>query len=100
MEIVSTVEGGKALLVLDGNLTVQTAPDLEAAIDALGVGVTELDIDLEKVGFLASAGLRVLVAAEKRFMRCGSLRILHPNQEVKDVFDMTSLDSVFTIVVD
>ncbi len=99
MELNVQAEGAKATIALEGKLTVQTSPDLEAAINGLDSTVNELEIDLAKVDYVASAGLRVLVAAEKLVTsRGGSMKLLNPNDDVHEVFDMTGLSDVFTIV--
>ena len=98
MEIQIQTEGSKADIALDGKLTVQTSPDLEAAINGLDSEICNIDIDLTNVDYVASAGLRVLVAAEKLVTsRGGGMRLLHPADDVNEVFDMTGLADVFTI---
>ena len=99
MDITVNAEGAKAQIQVAGKLTVQTSPDLESVISGLSSEVCDLDIDLSGVEYISSAGLRVLVAADKlATSRGGSMRLLHPNSEVYDVFDMTGLIDVFTIV--
>lgn len=98
MEITTAVEGNKATLAVSGKLTVQTSPELSAAVDALPSDVNELVIDLADVDYIASAGLRVLVATDKlAATRNGSLTLAHPCPAVKEVFDMTGLCDIFTI---
>lgn len=98
MEIKVQTEGAKACITLEGKLTVQTAPELEEVISGLDAEVNEIEIDLSAVDYVASAGLRVLVAAEKLAVsREGSMRLLHPNDDVNEVFNMTGLADVFTI---
>lgn len=98
MDIKSSVEGSKAVLELEGKLTVQTSPDLSDAVAGLPSTVCDIDIDLSKVTYVASAGLRVLVATQKlTASRGGTLRMLHPQPDVVDVFEMTGLSSVFRI---
>lgn len=98
MEITTTVEDTKAMLAVSGKLTVQTSPELSAAIDALPSDVTELAIDLGDVDYIASAGLRVLVAADKlAAARKGSLTLMHPCPAVMEVFEMTGLSDIFAI---
>jgi len=98
MEIKTTVDGSKATIEVDGKLTVQTAPDLEAAIGQLPADVCSFDIDLAAVSYVSSAGLRVFVAADQlATSRGGGMRLLHPVSEVMEVFDMTGLADVFTI---
>lgn len=99
MNIQTTVEGNKGIVALEGKLSVATSPDLESAINQLPKEVNEFVIDLTKLDYISSAGLRVLVSTEKLAdQRDGSLTLLHPNAEVTDVFEMTGLSDVFTIV--
>ena len=98
MEIKTTVDGTKACLEVEGKLTVNTSPELSEAVEQLPEDIETLDLDLTNVDYIASAGLRVLVATEKLFMkRGGSMRLLHPIDDVMEVFDMTGLSDVFTI---
>lgn len=98
MEIKTKVVEDKATIEVEGKLTVQSAPDLEAAIGSLPASIMDVDIDLEDLDYISSAGLRVLVSAQKMLsQRGGTLRLLSPNDDVSDVFDMTGLSEVFTI---
>ena len=99
MEITTTVSDNKALLVLEGKLTVQTSPELNEAFEKLPASVCDADFDIAEVSYIASAGLRVLVTIDKATVqRGGRMRILHPREEVWEVFEMTGLSEVFTIV--
>lgn len=98
MEMQKLVDGAKATIVLSGKLTVQTAPELEEAIGSLASAVADVSIDLTDVEYVSSAGLRVLVGTEKLARsRGGQLRLLHPQDSVMEVFDMTGLSMVLTI---
>ena len=98
MQIKTNIDGQKATIFLEGKLTVQTAPDLNSALEELSEGVDDLVIDLTKTEYIASAGLRVLVTADKMMSgRKGSLRLAHPNDEVYEIFEMTGLSDVFEI---
>ena len=98
MEITITQDGNKACLALEGKLSVATSPDLEAAIQNLPADTSQIEIDLTKLDYISSAGLRVLVSTEKLAnQRGGGMLLLHPNDEVSEVFDMTGLADVFTI---
>ena len=98
MDINTVVEGQKATFGMRGKLTVQTVPDLEAAIDRLPVEVSDFDLDLAQVTYVSSAGLRVFVAADRlATSRGGTMRLLHPNDEVMEVFEMTGLADVLPI---
>ncbi len=98
MEITITQDGNKATLVLDGKLSVATSPDLDTTINGLPESTSNFVIDLSKLDYISSAGLRVLVSTEKlAARRGGSMTLLHPNEEVSEVFEMTGLSEVFTI---
>ena len=98
MEITITQDGNKATLVLDGKLSVATSPDLDTTINGLPESTSNFVIDLSKLDYISSAGLRVLVSTEKlAARRGGSMTLLHPNEEGSEVFEMTGLSEVFTI---
>ena len=98
MDIKTTVEESAATLELEGKLTVNTSPDLSAAVEALPDDVQDITLDLAKVDYIASAGLRVLVATDKLAVkRGGHLHLIHPVDDVMEVFDMTGLSEVFDI---
>jgi len=101
MKIETRIEDSKATLTLGGKLTVNTSPELTAAVDQLPRTVFDLDIDMKEVSYVASAGLRVLVAADKLAVkRGGTMRLLYPCEEVMEVFEMTGLNEVFEIVAE
>ncbi len=98
MEIKTAVEGSKATIVLVGKLTVQASPNLTETIEGLPNDVCDIDVDLTGVDYIASAGLRVLVAADKLTVkRGGRMRLVHPVAEVMEILEMTGLSEVFAI---
>ncbi len=98
MEIKTETDGARAVFEVEGKLTVQTSPDLEAAIGKMPSSVCDFDIDLSGVSYVSSAGLRVFVAADKlATSRGGLMRLIAPNDEIMDVLEMTGLSEVFTI---
>ena len=98
MEIKTETDGVRAVFEVEGKLTVQTSPDLEAAIGKMPSSVCDFDIDLSGVSYVSSAGLRVFVAADKlATSRGGLMRLIAPNDEIMDVLEMTGLSEVFTI---
>ena len=99
MNIDITSGDAKATLVLEGKITVQTAPDLEAAVESLDATMADIDIDLSAVDYVSSAGLRVFVTSSKLAeRRGGTLRLLHPVDEVVEVLEMTGLYEVLVVV--
>ena len=98
MDIKVTVEDAKATIAPVGKLTVQTAPELDGVISKLSDQIMDLSIDLSALDYISSAGLRVLVSAQKMMSsRGGNMRLLSPTDDVYDVFEMTGLSEVLTI---
>ncbi|MBO7483330.1 MAG: STAS domain-containing protein [Kiritimatiellae bacterium] len=97
MQIEKKIEDGKMTLSLSGRLDTNTSPDLEAEMKL--DGINEVVFDLANLEYISSAGLRVLMTAQKAMMLCGGkMSVSKPNATVMDVFDITGLSSVFTIV--
>lgn len=98
MELNTSVDGNTATIAIEGKLSVATSPELENAVFGLGEDVVNFNIDLSDLEYISSAGLRVLVSTEKlAAQRNGKMTLLHPNDEVSEIFDMTGLADVFTI---
>ena len=99
MEINTTIDGTSATVAVTGNLTVATAPNLEAAFAGLPGDVTDVTLNLSELDYVASAGLRVVVAQDKKMRQDGgSMRIANPNEEVMEVLDVTGLVDILEIV--
>ena len=90
---------GAALLTLRGEIDVYTAPRLrQAIIDLVDGGANRIVVDMEKVDFLDSTGLGVLVGGLKRVkMKEGSLSIVTTQDKILKIFDITGLNKVFAI---
>lgn len=93
MEIKKVLENGKLTLAPIGRIDTITSPELEAAI--VLDGVSELIFDLGNVEYISSAGLRVLLASQKRMMNKMML-IKNAKPAVKEVFDITGFSDIFT----
>ena len=95
---ISKVSYGKKLVVaLDGRLDTVTAPQLEGELKGLYEGVTELEIDCEKLEYISSAGLRVLLSAQKVMNKQGSMVVKNVSEEVKEIFEVTGFSDILTI---
>ena len=97
MNIMKNKDGSKLTLVLEGRLDTTTAPQLEAVLKASLDGITELNLDFEKLEYLSSAGLRVLLAAQKVMNRQGKMVIRHVNETIQEVFEVTGFIDILTI---
>ena len=90
--------GSSATIEVEGRLTATEAPELEAAVEGLGEQTSNITMNLSGLEYIASAGLRVLVAAGKTAAsRGGQLTIASPSKEVMDILEMTGLAGIFTI---
>ena len=97
MEITVNKNGTKLTISPIGRVDTTTAPELQAAVDENIGGVTDLTFDLKKLNYLSSAGLRVLMSAQKIINKQGQMRLVNINEAVMDIFDMTGLTDVFEI---
>lgn len=97
MTINKEKEGSKLTLKLEGRLDTTTAPQLEAITKAELDGVTELVMDYEKLDYLSSAGLRVILAAQKQMNKQGCMVIRHVNETIMEVFEVTGFVDILTI---
>ena len=97
MNIIKNKEGSKLSLALEGRLDTTTAPQLEAELKASMEGITELDLDFEQLEYLSSAGLRVLLAAQKVMNKQGKMVVRHVNETIHEVFEVTGFIDILTI---
>lgn len=97
MEIIKTKNAAALSLALVGRLDTTTAPQLEAELNATLDGVTELVLDFAKLDYISSAGLRVLLAAQKRMNKQGSMIIRNTNDDIKEVFEITGFCDILTL---
>ena len=97
MTIEKILDGKKMTLLLEGRLDTTTAPQLEADLKTDLNGVEELLMDCEKLEYLSSAGLRVLLSAQKTMNKQGKMVICHVNETIRDVFEVTGFSEILTI---
>ena len=97
MTINKNAQGSRLELALVGRLDTTTAPQLEAELKHSIGGVTELVLDFSGLEYLSSAGLRVLLAAQKVMNRQGSMVVRHVNETIMEVFEITGFADILTI---
>ena len=98
MKITLSEEGSATKIALSGRLDTTTSPQLEeCANDLAGKGVKNIIVDMAECDFVSSAGLRVIVAMQKRAAAGGSLVFRNVQSEVMDVFEMTGFSKILTI---
>lgn len=94
-----SLQDGKAAFALEGRLDTATAPDLEQAIKAALDNVSELTLDLQKLDYISSAGLRVLLAAQKAMnSKQGKMELTHVGETIMEIFEVTGFSDILTIV--
>lgn len=97
MTITKKRNENKLVIALEGRLDTTTAPQLEAELKSEISGVEELVMDFTDLAYISSAGLRVLLSAQKIMNRQGSMVICNVNEDVMDVFDVTGFIDILTI---
>lgn len=97
MTIEKTTENEKVTLTVSGRLDTTTAPELEAALDEVLENTKELIFNLENLEYISSAGLRVILKAQKAMNAQGSMKLIGVNDSIMEVFDITGFLDILTI---
>ncbi len=97
MTITKTVKGNEIAFALEGRLDTTTAPQFDAEIKENINGIEKLVMDFEKLEYISSAGLRVLLAAQKIMNKQGKMVLHNVNESVMEVFEVTGFSDVLTI---
>lgn len=98
MEITENREDAKLTLEISGRLETSTAPRLQELVENKLDGVRQLRIDMKKLEYISSAGLRTLLSAKKKMKAAeGTMTITGANEEVKEVFKITGFDEILDI---
>ena len=97
LTINKTIENGKAAFALEGRLDTTTAPELERELKDSFDGVNELTLDFSKLEYISSAGLRVLLAAQKVMNRQGGMKVSNVNETIMEIFEVTGFSDILTI---
>lgn len=97
MTINHSKSGSTLSIALGGRLDTTTAPQLEAVLKDALEGVTELNFDFQSLEYISSAGLRVLLGAQKIMNRQGSMTIRNVSAEIMEIFEITGFADILTI---
>jgi anti-sigma B factor antagonist len=97
MTINKNLEGNTLTIALEGRLDTTTAPELEKELKSSLDGVKELVFDFTKLDYISSAGLRVLLSAQKLMSKQGGMKVTHVNEMVMEVFEVTGFTDILTI---
>ena len=97
MIINKTVNDNELTFALEGRLDTVTAPGLESQIKSSLDGISSLIFDFSKLEYISSAGLRVLLAAQKIMNRQGKMKICNINDTIAEIFEVTGFSDILTI---
>ena len=97
MTIEKKMNGEAVTLIVSGRLDTQTAPELENELDSVLSGLKELTFDFTNLEYVSSAGLRVILKAQKAMNAQGSMKLTGVNDSIMEVFDITGFLDILTI---
>ncbi len=97
LKIKKTLEESSLRLELKGRLDTTSSPQLEEELKSSLDGVTSLVFDLKDLEYISSAGLRVLLSAQKVMNRQGQMKLIHVNDVINEIFEVTGFTDILTI---
>lgn len=97
MNIIKEESAGTLNIALEGRLDTTTAPQLEAVLRGSIDGVTALNLDFAQLEYISSAGLRVLLSAQKVMKKQGTMVIRNVNATIMEVFEVTGFSDILTL---
>ncbi len=97
LNITKDINEGKLTVALEGRLDTMTAPDLEKDLKDSLDGVKELVMDFEKLDYISSAGLRVLLSAQKIMSKQGQMKVVKVNETIMEIFEVTGFSDILTL---
>ena len=97
MTIEKKINGEALILIVSGRLDTQTAPELEKELDSVLSGLKELTFDFANLEYVSSAGLRVILKAQKAMNAQGIMKLTGVNDSIMEVFDITGFLDILTI---
>ena len=97
LNITKKIENKKALFALEGRLDTVTAPQLEKELEESTRDLDELTLNFEKLDYISSAGLRLLLSAQKRMNDRGEMKLTGVNETIREIFEITGFSEILTI---
>jgi anti-sigma B factor antagonist len=97
MQINYTKEASVLTVAPEGRIDTMTAPELEKKLSEILDGVTDLVLDMAKVAYISSAGLRVILKVQKRMLCQGSMKLIGVNDSIQEVFEITGFSDILNI---
>lgn len=97
MNITKKQDGKKVTVALSGRLDTMTAPELDGFLKDIFADANELVFDFKDLEYISSAGLRILLSAQKIMNKKGPMKIINVNDMVNEIFDVTGFSGILTI---
>ena len=97
MTINKTSSGSELTLAPEGRLDTVTAPELEAELKCSLEGVSSLIFDFSGLEYISSAGLRVLLSAQKQMNKQGAMKLKNVNETIQEIFEVTGFADILTV---
>ncbi len=97
LNINKTAEDKTLTVTLEGRLDTTTAPQLEMELKSSLDGVTMLVMDFEKLEYISSAGLRVLLSVQKIMNKQGGMKVIHVSDVINEIFEVTGFSDILNI---
>ena len=97
LNIKKEIESGKVIFKPEGRLDTVTAPQMEEEIKSVLPNSSELLFDFKDLEYISSAGLRVLLSAQKAMNTQGTMKILNVNEIISEIFEVTGFSDILTI---
>ena len=97
MNINKNLAGQTLTIAVDGRVDTLTAPELDAEIQGKLDGISELVFDFQNLDYISSAGLRILLSAQKVMNKQGRMVIRNAKSEVKEIFEVTGFNDILTL---
>ena len=97
LTIHKSTQNRAAVFALEGRLDSLTAPELESAIQEALPALTELTLDLEKLEYISSAGLRIFLSVQKLMHKQGKMKVCNAKEPIMEIFDLTGFSDILNI---
>ena len=97
MTIDKKFDENQLVVRVEGRLDTTTAPELEASLNESFDTIEELVMDFEALEYISSAGLRVLLAAQKAMNKKGGMKVIGVSDAIMEIFEVTGFSEILTI---
>ena len=97
LNITKTIENGEAVFFLKGHLDTNTAPQFDNELKSSINGIRKLTIDMKELDYVSSAGLRVILSAQKIMNKQGEMKVTNVKKPIMEIFEVTGFSDILNI---